>query len=69
MKAWIKTVRIPEPDDSGKPVEEPDRDTLLENIAKEIRKLESLVIPGETTPETVTADAPAADVPGGLPGS
>jgi len=27
------------------------------------------VIPAETTPETVTADAPAAGVPGALPGS
>ena len=69
MKVLIETLRIPEPDDSGKPVAEPDRDTLLESIAAEIRKLESFVIPVETTPETVTADAPAADVPGALPGS
>ena len=69
MTALIDILRIPEPDDSGKPVAEPNRDTLLESIAAEIRKLESFVIPVETPPETVTADAPAASVPGALPGS
>ena len=69
MTALIDILRIPEPDDSGKPVAEPNRDTLLESIAAEIRKLESFVIPGETPPETVTADAPAASVPSALPGS
>jgi hypothetical protein len=69
MKVLIETLRIPELDDSGKPVAEPNRDTLLESIAAEIRKLESFVIPVETPPETVTADAPAAAVPSGLPGS
>jgi hypothetical protein len=69
MTALIDILRIPEPDDSGKPVAEPNRDTLLESIAAEIRKLESFVIPVETPPETVTADTPAAGVPGGLPGS
>ncbi|MBT4693063.1 MAG: hypothetical protein HOB73_06950 [Planctomycetaceae bacterium] len=69
MKALIETLSIPEPDDAGKPVAEPNRDALLESIATEIRKLESFVPPVETTPETVTADAPAAGVPGALPGS
>jgi hypothetical protein len=64
MKTLIKTLSIPESDDSGKPVNEPNRDALLESVATEIRKLESSVIPVETTPETVTADAPTADVPG-----
>ena len=45
-----------------------EKKELLEEIAAEIRKLESFVIPVETTPETVTADAPAT-VPGALPGS
>ena len=69
MTVLIDILRIPEPDDLGKPVAEPNRDTLLESIAAEIRKLESFVIPVETPPETVTADAPAASVPGALPGS
>jgi hypothetical protein len=69
MTALIDILRIPEPDDLGKSVDEPNRDTLLESIAAEIRKLESFVIPVETPPETVTADAPAASVPGALPGS
>jgi hypothetical protein len=69
MKALINTLSIPEPDDLGKPVAEPNRDALLESIAAEIRKLESFVIPSETTPETVTADAPAVSVPDALPGS
>ncbi|MEE2844458.1 MAG: hypothetical protein VX761_08100 [Planctomycetota bacterium] len=69
MTALIDILRIPESDDSGKPVAEPNRDTLLESIAAEIRKLESFVIPVETTPETVTADAPATGVPSALPGS
>jgi len=69
MTALIVILRIPESDDSGEPVAEPNRDTLLESIATEIRKLESFVIPVESTPETVTADAPATGVPGALPGS
>ena len=69
MGALIDILRIPESDDPKKPVAEPDRDTLLESIATEIRKLESFVVPVETTPETVTADAPTADAPGALPGS
>ena len=69
MGALIDILRIPESGDPKKPVAEPDRDTLLESIATEIRKLESFVVPVETTPETVTADAPTADAPGALPGS
>jgi hypothetical protein len=66
MTALIDILRIPELDDSQKPVSEPNRDALLESIAKEIRQLESFVIPVETTPETATTDTPAA---GALPGS
>ena len=69
MTKLIKILRIPEADDSSEESEaEPNRDILLERIAAEIRKLESFVIPEETTPETVTADAPAAGVPAALPG-
>jgi len=66
MTALIDILRIPEPETPLAPVDEPNRDTLLESIAEEIRKLESFVIPVETTPET--ADAPAAAGPGALPG-
>jgi hypothetical protein len=66
MTALIDILRIPELDDSQKPVSEPNRDALLESIAKEIRQLESFVIPVETAPETVITDTPAA---GALPGS
>jgi hypothetical protein len=69
MTALIDILRIPEPDESKPAEDELNRDELLEEIAAEIRKLESFVIPVETTPETVTADAPAAGVPGALPGS
>ena len=69
MTALIDILRIPEPDESKPAEDELNRDELLEEIAAEIRKLESFVIPAETTPETVTADAPAAGVPGALPGS
>ncbi len=68
MTALIDILRIPEPDESKPAEDELNRDELLEEIAAEIRKLESFVIPVETTPETVTADAPAT-VPGALPGS
>jgi hypothetical protein len=68
MTALIDILRIPEPDESKPAEDELNRDELLEKIAAEIRKLESFVIPVETTPETVTADAPAT-VPGALPGS
>ncbi len=69
MTKLIKILRIPEADDSSEESEaEPNRDILLERIAAEIRKLESFVTPAETTPETVTADAPAAGVPAALPG-
>ena len=66
MTALIDILRIPELDDSQKPVAAPNRDALLESIAQEIRQLESFVIPVETTPETATTDTPAA---GALPGS
>jgi len=70
MKKLIVILRIPESDDEpAKPVAEPNRDTLLESIAKEIRQLESFVVPVETTPETVTTDAPAAGAVDALPGS
>jgi|TARA_B110000438_G_scaffold141953_1_gene136953 hypothetical protein len=68
MTALIDILRIPEPDESKPAEDELNRDELLEEIAAEIRKLESFVIPVEATPETVTADAPAT-VPGALPGS
>jgi hypothetical protein len=68
MTALIDILRIPEPDESKPAEDELNRDELLAEIAAEIRKLESFVIPVETTPETVTADAPAT-VPGALPGS
>ena len=69
MTALIDILRIPEPDESKPAEDELNRDELLEEIAAEIRKLESFVIPVETTPETVTADAPATGVPSALPGS
>jgi hypothetical protein len=68
MTALIDILRIPEPDESKPAKDELNRDELLEEIAAEIRKLESFVVSVETTPETVTADAPAT-VPGALPGS
>ncbi len=68
MTALIDILRIPEPDESKPAKDELNRDELLEEIAAEIRKLESFVVSIETTPETVTADAPAT-VPGALPGS
>lgn len=69
MTALIDILRIPEPDESEPAEDELNRDELLEEIAGEIRKLESFVIPVAPTPETVTADAPGTGVPGALPGS
>ena len=71
MDALIETIRIPEDNSTvspDEPVSEPDRETMLENLEGEVRKLESFLLPA-VAPATVenpaaTTTEPNPVVPG-----
>ena len=53
MDALIGTIRIPDDNtiSPDKPVDEPDRETMLANLEDEVRKLESFLLPAESPVE------------------